>query len=83
MLQDALRRLRPADFDEGLVAGNAQKKMESVNWRSRQNLNDESPAEQKVIPKLDLWSHPTGFAAVVSLCSGARHGDAQHLGSEG
>ena len=74
-----MRQLRPADSDAGgLDVQNAVKKMET-----RTCIHQESPAENKVVPKLELWSHPIGLGAVVSLCSGARRGDTQPRGSEG
>ncbi len=81
-MQDALRRLRPPELDgRGLGVRNAQKNMETGTLSSQQT--EESQAEQMVVPKLELWSHPIGFGAVVSLCSGARRAAAQPLGSEG
>ena len=80
VLQDTLRRLRPSDSEEGLVALDARTNME-VTRGSQQT--EGSPVEQKVVPNLELWSHHIGFGAVVSLCSGARRGNSQPLGSEG
>ena len=77
-MQDALRQLRPAGSDAGGHAARNWRKMESRTCRYQ-----ESPAEQKVVPKLELWPRPIGFGAVVSLCSGVRRGDVQPQGSEG